>query len=168
MRPICTKANDVLYATRCLKCLNNRLEDINYFSSVCWLIWNLPLRMSLSCLVSSSEERGSYFTGSPLLSLPLPVKPLGSGSLVFWDEYVSSSYCFASLPQHLMGPIKVINRTVVGPVSSLQNILQRDWACEGWIQSCANLHSQRINLIRLITPQHVWNRVCLYWEGRRV
>lgn len=87
--------------------------------------------MSLSCLVSSSEERGSYFTGSPLLSLPLPVKPLGSGSLVFWDEYVSSSYCFASLPQHLMGPIKVINRTEVGPVSSLQNILQRDWACEG-------------------------------------
>jgi len=54
-----------------------------------------------------------------------PSLPRGFGLLAFWDENVSSSYCFASLPHHLMGPIKVINNDRGHTISLLWNILHR-------------------------------------------
>lgn len=61
-----------------------------------------------------------------------PSQPWGFGSLVFWDDDVSSSYCFASLPHHLMGPIKAINGTEGHPISfAVEYILHKVWLCEG-------------------------------------
>lgn len=75
--------------------------------------------MNLSYL-DCVTERG----GGPVFLVKTPSQPLGFGSLVFWDDDdVSSSYCFASLPRHLMGPIKVINGTEGHPISLLRSIL---------------------------------------------
>lgn len=82
-----------------------------------------------SRLENKPEIRRSSFPGF-FTVVTLSAKRFWITGLLGW-WCASSSYCFASLPCCLMGPIKTINGTEGHPVSSLWNILHRVW-CGVW------------------------------------